>query len=159
ADDPERLAAAGVREPYVLAVAASYPHKNLLRLVSAFPLERGNGTQLQLVIVGLRGRADPKLRSIAARSEHRIHVLGWVDDALLGTLYRRASALAFPSLYEGFGLPIVEAMAVGTPVITSNFGAMAEVAGDAAELVDPLSVDDMRRGLLRVLNDARRSDE
>src|SRR5262249_7385850 len=121
--------------------------------------ERVNGTQLQLVIVGLRGRADPSLRSIAARSEHRIHVLGWVDDALLGTLYRRASALAFPSLYEGVGVPILAAMAVGTRVMTSNSGAMAEGAGDAAELVDPLSVDDIRRGLLRVLDDARRSDE
>ena len=71
----------------------------------------------------------------------------------------RALALAFPSLYEGFGLPILEAMALGTPVVTSNYGAMAEVAGDAAELVDPYDVDSIRAGLERVTSDTTRRDE
>jgi glycosyltransferase involved in cell wall biosynthesis len=84
--------------------------------------------------------------------------MGWVDDALLASLYRRATALAFPSLYEGFGLPILEAMALGTPVLTTNFGAMSEVAGGAAELVDAYNVDSIRAGLERIAKDSQYAD-
>jgi glycosyltransferase involved in cell wall biosynthesis len=147
----------GVSEPFVVSVAAAYPHKNLRRLVTAFPL--GDGASVQLVIVGLRGRATPEIESaLAGGRRDLVRVLGWVDDALLASLYRRALALAFPSLYEGFGLPILEAMALGTPVVTSAFGAMAEVAGDAAELVDPYSVESIRVGLERVVSNQNRRD-
>jgi glycosyltransferase involved in cell wall biosynthesis len=158
-DDPLRLAAAGVSRPFVLSVAASYPHKNLARLLQAFVLERGQEQAITLVCVGLRGLAHPMLRSMAGTVPGHIKLLGWVDDALLGTLYRQAELLAFPSLYEGFGLPILEAMALNTPVLTSNYGAMAEVANDAAELVDPRDVDSIRRGLHRLLVDERRREE
>ena len=86
------------------------------------------------------GRAQPAVEAAAAEKAGTVRLLGWVDDALLASLYRRALALAFPSQYEGFGPPIVEAMALGTPVLTSNFGAMLEVANGAAELVDPYGV-------------------
>lgn len=147
-DDVERIQAAGVREPFVLSVAAAYPHKNLGRLVRAMP-------DVSLVIVGLKGRATPELLAASRGREGLVNVLGWVDDALLASLYRRSAVLAFPSLYEGFGLPILEAMALGTPVVTSRMGAMAEVAGDAAQLVDPYDVSSIRNGLAQVLGDAR----
>jgi glycosyltransferase involved in cell wall biosynthesis len=156
-EDPARLAAAHVREPFVLSVAASYPHKNLERLVEAFSAI-ARGTPTGLVIVGLRGRAEPNLARMLA-GQSRIQVLGWVDDALLASLYRRALLLAFPSLYEGFGLPILEAMALGTPVLTSDRGAMAEVAGEAALLVDPRRVDSIAAGLEALIDDdARRAE-
>ena len=158
-DDGKRLSDAGVSEPFVLSVAASYPHKNLHRLVSAFPLDVANASRVRLVIVGLKGRAHPAVEALSARDQQLIKILGWVDDALLASLYRRSLAVAFPSLYEGFGLPILEAMALGTPVITSNFGAMAEVADDAAELVDPYDVESIRAGLRRVAFDPARRME
>ena len=94
--------------------------------------------------------------SASSRKRDHIRVLGWVDDGLLASLYRRALALAFPSLYEGFGLPILEAMALGTPVLTSDFGAMSEVAGGAAELVDAYDVQSIRQGLSRLARDRPR---
>jgi len=155
-DDHARLAAAGVSGPFVLSVASSHPHKNLLRLAQTFPLQSDTGQDVRLVTVGLRGRAYNAITAVAGRRPDAIRPLGWVDDALVAALYRRALVLAFPSLYEGFGLPIVEAMALGTPVLTSNYGAMAEVAGGAAELVDPRRVDDIRRGLHNVLEHSAR---
>jgi glycosyltransferase involved in cell wall biosynthesis len=152
-DDAERVSVAGVLEPFVLSVAAAYPHKNLGRLVRALPIQSRDGSPLRLVIVGLKGRATPEIYAAAEGKHDRIKALGWVDDALLASLYRRSLALAFPSLYEGFGLPILEAMALGVPVVTSHMGAMAEVAGDAAELVNPFDVKSIRSGLQRVISD------
>jgi glycosyltransferase involved in cell wall biosynthesis len=152
-DDDTRLAAVGVRPPFVLSAAAAYPHKNLERLVSAFPLRGAGAETVQLVLVGLGGRAAPAVQTAIRTRAGVVKRLGWVDDALLAALYRRALALAFPSLYEGFGLPILEAMAFGTPVLTSNYGAMAEVAADAAALVDPRDVEAIREGLTRLASD------
>jgi glycosyltransferase involved in cell wall biosynthesis len=154
--DAARLAAVGVRQPFVVSVSASYPHKNLQRLVQAFPLRVKSGLPVQLVVVGLQGRAHPAVVAASASPDNVTTILGWVDDALLASLYRQSIALAFPSLYEGFGLPILEAMAIGTPVITSRFGAMAEVAGGAAELVDPYDIDSIRHGLQRMIDDENR---
>jgi glycosyltransferase involved in cell wall biosynthesis len=157
-DDSARLNTIDLTGPFILTVSASYPHKNLRRLISAFPLRLQGGQPVQLVVVGLRGRADRELQVASTERHGVIRILGWVDDALLGSLYRRAVALAFPSLYEGFGLPILEAMGVGTPVVTSAFGAMAEVAGDAAELVNPYDIGSIRRGLERICSDAAYRD-
>jgi glycosyltransferase involved in cell wall biosynthesis len=151
--DDELLARLGIAGPFVLSVAAAYPHKNLARLVEAFPLEPSSARQVQLVLVGLSGRGATSVRQRALARSDIVKELGWVSDEVLAALYRQALALAFPSLYEGFGLPILEAMALGTPVLTSNYGAMAEVADGAAELIDPHSVDQIRRGLGRIATD------
>lgn len=157
-DDRQRLVAADIHEPFLLSVAASYPHKNLTRLLQAF-LGMRFDPAVTLVLTGLRGAAEHALTTLAQTGRDNVRRLGWVDDALLASLYRRAVALAFPTLYEGFGLPILEAMALGCPVITSNFGAMAEVADAAAELVNPYSVTDLRRALGRLVTDAERRTE
>ena len=90
---------------------------------------------------------------------HLVRFLGHVPTADLVGLYNLAEALAFPSLYEGFGLPAIEAMACGTPVITSRRGSLVEVAGNAAQFVDPLEVESIVEGLHRVLNDAAWREE
>jgi glycosyltransferase involved in cell wall biosynthesis len=151
--DGLRVARSGITEPFVLSVAASYPHKNLVRLLEAMPFETRSRSRVTLVVVGLKGRAHEEVTAFSKRHPQLVKVLGWVDDALLASLYRRAAALAFPSLYEGFGLPILEAMGLGTPVVTSAIGAMAEIADNAAELVDPYDVQSIRRGVQRVLTD------
>lgn len=157
-DDPARLAALGLSDPYILSVAGSYPHKNLARLVDAFPITTEEGRPVQLVLVGLKGRGHETVEALAGKRADLIKLMGWVDDASLATLYRNALALAFPSLYEGFGLPILEAMSFGTPVLTSNYGAMAEVAGDAAVLINPADTHDIRRGLSKIAQDPRQRE-
>jgi glycosyltransferase involved in cell wall biosynthesis len=158
-DDHARVRAAGVNEPFVLGVAASHPHKNTARLIQAFPIVSKFGANVSLVMTGSGGRAQQHVAASARAKADLVRLLGWVDDALLASLYRRALALVFPSLYEGFGLPIIEAMALGTPVLTSNFGAMQEVANGAAELVDSFDVESIRRGLQHLVDSAERRAE
>ncbi|MFN8419301.1 MAG: glycosyltransferase family 1 protein [Anaerolineae bacterium] len=122
---------------------------------AAEPLHR-----TRLVIAGGKGWLDaPIYRAVKElRIEGRVIFTGFLDDALLPALYKTARCLAFPSLYEGFGLPILEAMASGTPVITTGISSMAEVAGDAALLIDPLSIEELRGALITALgNDQARS--
>jgi glycosyltransferase involved in cell wall biosynthesis len=150
-------------ERFVLVVGALEPRKNLVRLLEAYaaltaePPGRGVG----LVIVGPRGwKYGPSLEAVARIGrENPVFLLGPVSMGILVALYHLATVLAFPSLYEGFGLPVVEAMACGTPVVTSRGGALTEVAGDAAELVDPLRVESIAKGLHRVLADEGRAAE
>jgi glycosyltransferase involved in cell wall biosynthesis len=121
--------------PIVLAVTAKRPHKNIERLIDAF---RGLENQRAvLVVVGYPTAFEPDLRSRAASLGDRVRFAGWVDDATLEGLYRAATCLAFPSLAEGFGLPVVEAMRRGLPVACSNTTSLPEVAGDAAVYFDP----------------------
>lgn len=116
---------------YALAVGTLEPRKNLARAVLA--AERAG---VELRVVGAEGWGDVDVASV-----------GYVDDDELARLYRGASCLVYPSLYEGFGLPVLEAMACGIPVVTSNSGALAELADDAAVLVDPLDVDAIAAGI------------
>lgn len=138
---------------FLLAVGTVQPRKNYIRLVEAFrQLDRAN---LTLVIAGGRGWLDDPLyeRIAALGLENRVRMLGFVPDKDLPALYSAARVFAFPSLYEGFGLPILEAMACGTPVVTSRASSMPEVAGDAALLVDPLDTDALAEALASALDD------
>jgi len=144
----ERLGlAAGER--IVLSVSAKRPHKNLVRLLAAM-----EGLDATLVTTGYRTEHARELERLAAASPARILMPEWVSGEDLEGLYALADVLAFPSLYEGFGLPVLEAMARGVPVVTSARGSLREVAGDAAVVVDPESVEAIRDGLRRVLDDA-----
>lgn len=142
----------GLPFSYFLSVSNRKPHKNEFRLVEAFARAK-LGCQIQLVFTG-----DPNpdlLRFIEERGVgSRVKFVGIVPEEKLPSLYRGATALVFPSLYEGFGLPIVEAMACGTPVLTSNTTAMPEVAGDAALLVDPRSVEQISGAMEQFLTDS-----
>lgn len=139
-------------KPFLLHVGAIQARKNCQRLVEAF--ERLPGEPL-LVLAGAAGfEADEAFARIdLSPARGRIRQLGYVSSEARAKLYRTAAALAFPSLDEGFGLPVLEAMAVGLPVLTSNRSALPEVAGDAALLVDPFSVDAIADGLGRLLSD------
>lgn len=132
-DTPESAA----REPWVLHVGAVQTRKNLVRLIEAF--EMAAPAPWRLVLAGGEGFGAGEVRARAANSpaQDRIEFTGWVDDRRLADLYARSSMLAFPSLDEGFGIPILEAMAWGLPVVASNGSSLPEVCGDSALLVDP----------------------
>lgn len=126
------------QKPFVLAVGQASPRKNFHGLVAAFAKIAGTVPH-DLVIAGGTGWEAGALSAAIANTglSARIHRTGFVTDATLAALYVRASVFVLPSFYEGFGLPVLEAMAAGAPVISSNVAALAEVAGDAALLVDP----------------------
>jgi glycosyltransferase involved in cell wall biosynthesis len=146
--------------PFVLHVGTIEPRKNLHTLVAAFERLHREGRREQLVLAGPLGwRYAPLMRQIRdANLGDAIRHLGYVDEANLPALYNLASVVAFPSLYEGCGLPILEAMACGVPVLTSNHGAMAETAAEAAVLVTPTDITAVADGLARMLDvsDVRR---
>lgn len=129
--------------PYLLFVGNDKPHKNLPRLVEAFAAV-AERIPHDLVVVG---------RCPSVAPGPRVHAAGVVDEATLRRLYRGAAALVMPSLYEGFGLPPLEAMASSIPVLAARAGALPEVCGDAALYVDPLRVDDLAAGLARICED------
>jgi len=139
---------------YLLYVGNIKPHKNLERLIEAFHLVRSEGRgELELLIIGDEiSKMQPLRRAIHKYDIHRyVRFLGYVPETTLAVLYRLASVIVFPSLYEGFGLPPLEAMAAGTPVVTSNVSSLPEVVGDAAILVDPYSPEAIAHGILTVL--------
>jgi glycosyltransferase involved in cell wall biosynthesis len=147
---------------FILCVGTIEPRKNLIRLLKAFEtLRRCGYASHALVLAGSRGWGDAAVRSSVERLGlgGAVHLLGYVPTHALVALYNLADALAFPSLYEGFGLPIVEAMACGTPVVTSPNGSLAEIADGAAEFVDPTNVESIVAGLRRVLADSQRRAE
>jgi glycosyltransferase involved in cell wall biosynthesis len=153
AADPAALARLGLAPGrYLLAVASANPTKNLARLIEAFAALPPDGA-VALVLVG--GRNDAAFADEAARADPPGVVrAGPVDDATLKALYLGAAALVFPSLYEGFGLPPVEAMSLGCPVVAARAASLPEVCGDAALYVDPTSVESIAEGMRRVLADA-----
>lgn len=138
--------------PYLLAVGNVKKHKNLPRLIAAFGGIR-NRIPHDLIIVGKREgflNSETQLGNISADFNGRVRFTGQVTDQELGMYYRNATALVFPSLYEGFGYPLVEAMAEGCPVACSSVASLPEVAGDAALLFDPYSIEDIGRALLQI---------
>ena len=127
---------------YLLFVGSLEPRKNLPLLIQAMQL---CNTNISLLIVGWEGWGDKSWMQTIRESglTQRIILTGYVDDETLACLYSGASAFVYPSLYEGFGLPILEAMACGCPVICSDVASMPEVAGDAAIRIDPASAEDL----------------
>jgi glycosyltransferase involved in cell wall biosynthesis len=146
-----------LNDPFVLYAGNIKPHKNLERLIEAFnTLRRGGLEHVKLLIIGDEISKYASLRRTVHRYKLHKHVrfFGFVSDKTLASLYRLASVFVFPSLYEGFGLPPLEAMAAGTPVITSNVSSLPEVVGDAAILIDPYEPDEIAAAMRRVLTDA-----
>ena len=147
--------------PFLLYVGHIRPQKNIPRLVEAFAVARQRLAghpefhSLRLIIIGDEIHRHPEVRRavIQSRVEQSVRFLGFVPFDTLRMFYELASAFLFPSLYEGFGLPPLEAMASGTPVITSNASSLPEVVGDAAMIVNPENVFDIARGIQEVLSD------
>jgi glycosyltransferase involved in cell wall biosynthesis len=156
--DPRRLAAVRKRyrlpEHFILFLGALEPRKNLPRLLEAYAgLPAAIRRDVELVVAGMSGWLNESIRGQVSELglDRSVHFAGYVDPDDLSTLYSLASMLAYPSLYEGFGLPVLEAMACGTPVLTSNVSSLPEVAGDAATLVDPVDVASIESGLRTML--------
>ena len=151
----------GIQYPFLLYAGVIRPQKNLPRLVEAFAYLRGELADhplykdLRLVIIGDEISKHPSLRRtvIQTRVEPYVRFLGFVPFDVLRALYRAAEVFVFPSLYEGFGLPPLEAMACGTPVVTSNASSLPEVVGDAATLVNPENLFEIARGVKDILLD------
>jgi glycosyltransferase involved in cell wall biosynthesis len=140
---------------YVLALGTIEPRKDLPTLVAAFDAVAGGDRDLRLVVAGPDGWGQAAFDEAVGRAAHRDRVvrLGWVDGADRAGLLAGATVFAYPSLYEGFGFPPLEAMSVGVPVVTTSAGALVEVLGDAARFAAPGDVDDLAQALLSVLTD------
>ena len=140
---------------YFLFVGTDYPHKNLITLLKAFKVVIEHFPKASLVMVGTQYyiRPQPEVKELQKSLGGRVIQLGHVPDDVLQTLYRNAKALVFPSLYEGFGLPILEAMAFNTPVITTKCTSIPEVCGDAALLFDGYNVDQLAEYMIRIWTD------
>lgn len=151
----------GLAAPYIFYSGSLSPRKNMLRGVRAWEKLAAAGLPHDLVVTAGKSWHDGDVAAAVAASpfSSRFHRLGAVPDEDLPALYAAADVYFFPSLYEGFGLPVLEAMACGCPVVASAGGAVGEAAGDAAWGVNPLSEDDMAAGLEKVLTDAVLADE
>ena len=156
-----------IHYPFLLYVGRTNPQKNIPRLVEAFAVLRGELQEhprykdLRLIVIGDEIARHPALRHavIQSRVEDSVRFLGFVPIETLRAFYQAASAFVFPSLYEGFGLPPLEAMACGTPVVCSHVSSLPEVVGDAALIVNPENVFDIARGMREVLlNPALRTE-
>ncbi len=144
----------GIERPYLLALSSGSPHKNLARLVRAFARLAPDGRP-QLVVAGHEPTRGESLRALAQELGlgDSVRFTGYLSDHDLALVRRNATVFVFPSLYEGFGIPVLEAMEAGVPVVASNVASLPEVVGDAGRLVDPSSVDDIAAGLREVLAD------
>ena len=160
--DTQALRTLGVTTPYILAVGNLQPRKNLRRLVQAYArLRSQHDITHELVVVGQSQWQTSHLHSTVRELDlaNVVRLVDYVDASALRSLYRAADIFAYPSLYEGFGLPILEAMACGTPVLTSKVSSMPEVAGEAALLVDPASVVSIADGLMSLIADAAKRED
>ena len=147
--------ALGIRSPrYLLSLGSLEPRKNVRRLLAAWTrLKRELPDDLELVVVGAKGASLVFQDAGIVEAPEGVHFAGYARQEHLPALYSGALALVYPSLYEGFGLPPLEAMACGTPVITSNTTSLPEITGGAALLVDPLDVEAIAAAMLRVVRD------
>lgn len=141
---------------FILYLASSLPHKNYKRLLLAFRAVLKDSPGLGLVLIGARDYGAPEIKERIAELGlgANVMMLDWLPFEDIPLIYSASALLVFPSLHEGFGLPIIEAMACGVPVVCSNREPMREVAGGAAMLVDPMSENAIAEGIKKVLNDA-----
>ncbi len=147
-----------VTHPYIVALAAADPRKNSHTLIAAFArFKQYGGTAHRLVLVGLDSATEKRLLRFAAECcvSESVQSVGFVSDDSLAQLYAGADVMVYLSLYEGFGLPVLEAMACGTPVIASAATSIPEIAGDAALLVPPTSRNEVATAMLNVVGDFR----
>ncbi len=151
AADGQKSGGASAPGPYFLAVGGVSPRKNTRRLIQAFTRWRGRGGHRSAYQLRITGTSlDPSFASNGAQLPEAVSLLGYVDKAELPGLYAGAAAFLYPGVYEGFGLPIIEAMACGAPVLTSTTGAAPEIAGGAAILVDPFATESIEAGIERI---------
>ena len=141
-------------EHFVLFVGNTNPRKNLARLIRAFDMAKAQGLPHQLIIAGGQGwKFDQGSVLSDIHNKEAVRFIGFVPDKDMPALYSAADAFLFPTLYEGFGIPVLEAQRCGTPVLTSNTSSLPEVGGDGALYVDPYDVADMAHGIQRILED------
>ncbi len=144
---------------FILFVGSLEPRKNLIRLLEAYKLLPENiKKEIKLVIAGFHGWKNVEAKKLLSQLKKNVVYLGYVEDYELAFLYNLALASVYPSLYEGFGLPNIESMACGCPVITSEIPAIKEVCKDAVYYVDPYSVESIKEGLIRVIEDSQLRD-
>lgn len=149
-----RLDAPKPLQKYILAVGSIEPRKNLKNLIQAYKaLDVTIRDQYHLILVGAQGWSNDDILYEIDRLNRWVHYSGFVCDEELAGLYSNASLFVYPSLYEGFGIPPLEAMACGCPVIVSDASTLPEVCGDAALYIDPISIQDIKESIMRVLND------
>ncbi len=150
----------GINSPFILFVGSIEPRKNLLRLIKAYIfLPKELKERFQLLLVGTQGWNNSKIMDMIESENGNIRYIGSVDDIELAHLYNLAEVFVYPSLYEGFGIPPVEAMACGTPVIVSNISSLPEVCGDSALYIDPYSIESISEALYKILSDTNLRDD
>ena len=149
----------GISKKYILNVGTLQPRKNIERLIEAF--SRLGRSDLELVIIGKKGWQFENILNAPKKFEisENVHFLHDVTDEELPSFYKNAEIFVLPSLYEGFGLPVLEAMKYGTPVITSNISSLPEAGGDAALYVDPENVSDISEKMKKLLDDKKLREE
>jgi glycosyltransferase involved in cell wall biosynthesis len=148
--------------PFLLAVGNVQPRKNIGRLIKAYLRARQNGMQaVRLLVVGRSQWQGSAIQQLAAASPYHDDIVftGYLQDQVVAALYRQCLAFIYPSLYEGFGLPVLEAMACGAPTVTSNSSSLPEVAGDAAILVDPTSAEAITSAIEQLVADGSLRDK
>lgn len=150
-----------IQGPYILYVGTIEPRKNLTRLIRAFDLlKREQGIPHKLVLAGGKGWNNEEIYKTASNAEYREEIVftGYVDEPRKNSLYKHADVFVFPSLYEGFGIPPLEAMSFGCPVVASNAASLPEIVGDATEPVDPMDELSLAEGIRKVLSDRQYAD-
>ncbi|NTW59802.1 MAG: glycosyltransferase family 4 protein [Nitrospirae bacterium] len=154
-DSEEIKARYGLPDRFILYAASSLPHKNHGRLLQAFELVRRRIPDLGLVLIGARDKGYEALAQQIAASglTQEVLLLAWLPFEEVPSIFRACEAFVFPTLHEGFGLPVIEAMACGVPVVCSKIEPLMEIAGDAAFFVDPYSQDKISEGISSVLLD------
>ncbi len=151
----------GINKSYLLYTGVWRSHKNLLKLIRAFHQLIQEGKDIQLVLTGKKDPAYPEIPALITSLglKNRVFLTGFVSEEELIALHSGAEVFVFPSLYEGFGLPPLEAMQFGVPVVTSNKASLPQVCADAAEYCDPEKAEDIARAIIHVLDSAERRQE